>query len=106
MSIDIPSGTIIDSGATSPTYEDQILDIKVGSPNFVSKLTENLLGLLSPDTDTDSEMQSNWSEPKDELAVVEWSHWDHPDDSDAVFCRTYRILYHKFGNMVFFGQET
>ena len=82
MSIDIPSGTIIDSGATSPTFEDQLNDHKLPStPNFVSKLTENLLGLLSP-SETDSEMQSNWSEPKDELAVVEWAHWDHPEDSD------------------------
>ena len=81
MSIDVPSGTIIDSGATSPTFEEQMMNKAPSSPNFVSKLTENLLGLLSP-SETDSEMQSNWSDHKEELAVLEWSHWENPEDSD------------------------
>jgi hypothetical protein len=81
MSIDVPSGTIIDSGATSPTFEEQMADKIPSSPNFVSKLTENLLGLLSP-SDNDSDMQSSWSEPEDKLAVIEWSHWENPEDSD------------------------
>ena len=27
-------------------------------------------------------MQSNWSEHKEELAVLEWAHWEDPEDSD------------------------
>ena len=83
--IDIPSGTIIDSGATSPTYEQQEAHYKAPeSPNFVSKLTENLLNLLAPhDMNSDHQSEvSSWSNPKNELAVIEWTHWNNPVESD------------------------
>ena len=83
---DIPSGTIIDSGATSPTYEQQEAHYKTPeSPNFVSKLTENLLNLLAPhDMNSDHQSEvSSWSNPKNELAVIEWTHWNNPVESDV-----------------------
>ena len=80
MYLDIPSGTIIDSGATSPTFEAMEAHKMPESPNFVSKLTENLLGLLtSVDPSDDKSEMSSWSNPKNEMAVVEWTHWNNPD---------------------------
>ena len=84
--IDIPSGTIIDSGATSPTFEQQ--EQYVESPNFVSKLTDNLFSLLASNDDAKSEGQSelsSWSHPNhSELAVVEWTHYNEPNGSTGV----------------------
>ena len=55
------------------------------SPNFVSKLTENLLNLLAPhDLNSDHQSEvSSWSNPKNELAVIEWTHWNNPVESDV-----------------------
>lgn len=79
--VDIPSGTIIDSGATSPTFEQQVQQ-QHEPPNFVSKLTDNLFSLLATNDDAKSEGQSelsSWSQPNtNELAVVEWTHWNEP----------------------------
>ena len=46
MSIDVPSGTIIDSGATSPTFEEQMMN-KAKVENVIYSLILNIIMVLS-----------------------------------------------------------
>ncbi|CBY08885.1 unnamed protein product [Oikopleura dioica] len=79
--LDIPSGTIIDSGCTSPTIEEQLAPTP---PNFVSQLQENLNKFWNSEQ-KDAECQSSWSlsdDASEELAVLEWTHYDESHSTE------------------------